>query len=166
MVGVEIFGGRGHERRRLAAVQRDLQPSRDRFRDLILDSEDVGHVAVVALRPEMVAIAHFHQLDGDPEAIPSLADAPLSTIATLSFAPTSARSTARPRNAMDDVRAATRRPASWASALLISSAIPSLRYSNSGSPLGFANGKTAIDSASAKITTASSTARTGSANGE
>src|SRR5438445_7810637 len=29
---------------------------------------------IVALRPEMVAVTHFHQLGGDAEAVPGLAD--------------------------------------------------------------------------------------------
>ena len=49
---------------------------------------------------------------------------------------------------------------------MMSSAIPSLRYSNSGLALRFANGRTAIDSASPPLGAASSRARTASANWE
>jgi hypothetical protein len=47
-----------------------------------------------------------------------------------------------------DVRAATRRPASWVSALMMSSEMPSEKYSFSGSPLMLANGSTAIERSS------------------
>src|SRR6266849_5879936 len=87
---------------------------------------------------------------------PALRTLPSSTVATLSFDPTSARSIAGPRNANDEVRAATRKPGSWVRALMISSAMPSLKYSNSGSPLRFANGKTAIDSPPSPSVVASS----------
>ena len=55
------------------------------------------------------------------------------------------RSSFFPLNENADVLAATRKSGSWASALMISSAIPSLKYSFSGSVLMFANGNTAMD---------------------
>src|SRR2546427_6592823 len=50
-----------------------------------------------------------------------------------------------PRKANAEVRAVTLSPGMWVSALMISSARPSLKYSFSLSALIFANGKTAID---------------------
>ncbi len=47
---------------------------------------------------------------------------------------------------------------------MISSAMPSLKYSNSGSPLRFANGKTAIDSPPSPSVVASSRAVRAAAN--
>ena len=55
------------------------------------------------------------------------------------------RSSFFPLNENADVRAATCRPGSCVSALMISSAMPSLKYSFSGSVLMFANGSTAIE---------------------
>ncbi len=49
-------------------------------------------------------------------------------------------------------------------ALMISSAMPSLKYLNSGSPLRFANGNTAIDSPSAPSAVGSARAAKASAN--
>src|SRR5262249_4679683 len=51
----------------------------------------------------------------------------------------------RPLNENADVRAATCSPGSCASALMISSEMPSEKYSFSASPLMLANGNTAID---------------------
>jgi hypothetical protein len=50
-----------------------------------------------------------------------------------------------PRNAKAEVRAVTFKPGMRVSALMISSAKPSLKYSSSGPRLIFANGSTAID---------------------
>ena len=58
-------------------------------------------------------------------------------------------STDLPLNENDDVRAATWRPSICVSALMISSEIPSLKYSFSGSGLMLAKGSTAIDGGSA-----------------
>ena len=48
-------------------------------------------------------------------------------------------------NANDEVREATCKPGTLASALMISSVIPSLKYSFSGSALMLASGSTTID---------------------
>src|ERR1700746_2394813 len=50
-----------------------------------------------------------------------------------------------PLNANADVREATRNACALLNALMISSAMPSLKYSFSGSALMFTNGRTAID---------------------
>ena len=49
--------------------------SGDVLRDLLLDREDVLHLAVVARRPEAVAGADVGELHRDPEAVARLADA-------------------------------------------------------------------------------------------
>ena len=81
--------------------------------------------------------------------LPDLRTLPSSTVATLSLAPTSAMSIPFSRNRKDDERAATWRPSNCVSALMISSVMPSLKYSLSGSALMLANGSTAIDFAPA-----------------
>ena len=45
-----------HERR-LRSGKRHLQRGRDGLRDFVLHVEQVRHLAVVALRPEMIAVA-------------------------------------------------------------------------------------------------------------
>ena len=59
-------------------------------------------------------------------------------------APIARTSCAFPLSANTDVRDATRSPSTFASALISSSVIPSLRYSLSGSGLALTNGRTAI----------------------
>src|SRR5438094_5696669 len=76
MIRIETSRGWRDERRLLAA-ECDLQPRRDRLGDLVLDREDIGHLAVVPLRPQMVSIGHLHELDADPQPVPRLAHAAL-----------------------------------------------------------------------------------------
>ncbi len=75
--------------------------------------------AAEALRPEVVAVGHADELDGDPQAITGLAHAPF------------------------EHRAVTRSPSSCARALRISSAMPSQKYSWSRAGLMSAKGRTA-----------------------
>ena len=69
---------------------------------------------------------------------------PSSTSDASSSAPIARTSCAFPLSANTDVRDATRRPSTLASAWINSSVIPSLRYSLSGSGLEFTNGRTAM----------------------
>ncbi len=77
--------------------------------------------------------------------LPDLRTLPSSTVATLSFCATVARSTSLPLKKNADVRDATRRPRIFASTLSSSSARPSAKYSFSLSWLRLTNGNTAID---------------------
>src|SRR6267143_1636340 len=77
--------------------------------------------------------------------LPALRTLPSSTVLTLSCSPTRRMSWFLPLNANADVRAATRNAWILVSALMISSAMPSVKYSFSGSALMFTNGSTAID---------------------
>lgn len=77
--------------------------------------------------------------------LPILRTLPSSTVETFSFRPTSPRSSFFPLRANDTVREATRNDWIFVSALMISSAIPSVKYSFSGSGLMFAKGITAMD---------------------
>ena len=70
---------------------------------------------------------------------------PSSTVATFSFRAMPPMSSFFPLNAKDEVRAATRSAWILVSALMISSAMPSVKYSFSGSALMLTNGRTAID---------------------
>ena len=63
---------------------------------------------------------------------------------TPSFSPICRTSTSLPLKANDEVREATCMPGTLASALMISSVMPSLKYSFSGSALMLASGSTAI----------------------
>src|SRR5665647_301954 len=76
---------------------------------------------------------------------PILRTPPSRTVETFSLRPISPMSSFFPLNANDDVRDATRSDWIRDRALMISSAIPSAKYSFSGSALMFANGSTATD---------------------
>src|SRR6187455_2213147 len=49
------------------------QPDSERFhngsRDLILDGKQIPHVALISLRPYLIAIRHAYQLGGNPDSI-------------------------------------------------------------------------------------------------
>ena len=76
---------------------------------------------------------------------PALRTLPSSTVATLSLCPTSRRSTSLPLKENADVRAATLRALIRDSAFSSSSAMPSEKYSCSGSLLMLTKGSTAIE---------------------
>src|SRR5205814_7089426 len=76
---------------------------------------------------------------------PDLRTLPSSRFATSSFCPIERRSSFFPLSENEEVRPITRRPSTWASALRISSEMPSEKYSCSLSELRFTNGSTAID---------------------
>ena len=70
----DILGVPTRDRCRLACERR-LDGLDDGRGDVVLDVEDVGHFAVVALGPEVIAIADVHELRGDPQAVPRTPDA-------------------------------------------------------------------------------------------
>jgi hypothetical protein len=61
----------------LPATQDASQRGRDTLGDLVLDGEDIFELAVVALRPALIAVLDVDQLHVDPEAIAGLAHAAL-----------------------------------------------------------------------------------------
>ena len=58
----------------------DLESRGDGLRDLILHREDVRHLAVVALRPEMKTIGDLDELRRDSDAVARLANTPLENM--------------------------------------------------------------------------------------
>ena len=115
------------------------------LRDLVLDREDVVELAVVALRPEQLAVIGGGELRRDRAAArPSAARFPRARTRQSSSAPIARTSCGLPLSANTDVRDATRRPSTLASASISSSVMPSLRYSFSGSGLALTNGSTAM----------------------
>ena len=75
---------------------------------------------------------------------PTLRTLPSSTELTPSFSPICRTSTSLPLKAKEEVREATWMPGTLARALMISSVMPSLKYSFSGSALMLASGRTAM----------------------
>ena len=53
----------------------DLERGDDRLRDLVLQREDVGKIAIVAFRPDVLVVRAVDQLRGDPHAIARFAHA-------------------------------------------------------------------------------------------
>ena len=81
VVGLEVLGRLGGELRLLLRRELDAQRLGDLVRDLVLHLEDVGHLAVVALRPDREAGRRVHELGVDPQPVPGAAQAPLERIA-------------------------------------------------------------------------------------
>ena len=77
--------------------------------------------------------------------LPERRTEPSSTVRTFSCSPIARRSGCLPLNENDEARPATRRSGMVASALRISSVMPSAKNSFSGSALRLANGSTASD---------------------
>ena len=60
--------------------QLDLELLHDRLRDLVLDGEDVGQIAVVAIGPEMRPVLRIDQLRVDADALARLSDAAFENV--------------------------------------------------------------------------------------
>ena len=56
--------------------QRDLQGAGNRLGDVVLDGEDVGQLAVVAFRPQVITVLRVDELCGDADASARPADTP------------------------------------------------------------------------------------------
>src|SRR5262249_60234574 len=80
VVGLQVLGGLGGQRLLLLPRQRDPQGLGDLARDLVLQLEDVLHLAVVALGPAGEVSVGVHELSVDPEPRPAPAKAPAANI--------------------------------------------------------------------------------------
>ncbi len=80
--------------------------------------------------------------------LPALRTLPSSTVRTRNCSPILVMSSCLPLKANEEVRDTTRRASTLLNALMISSAMPSVKYSLSGSALMLANGSTATDGVS------------------
>ena len=70
---------------RSAGQQLDLELGDDRLRDLVLDQEDVGQIAVISLGPKMTAVPAVDQLGRDANSRPRLSNAAFEDIAHAQF---------------------------------------------------------------------------------
>src|SRR6516162_208998 len=84
---VEALRGLARGAFALAAVECRLDRRRDARGDLVLYSEDVGQVAIVALGPEMPASGGFDQLCRHPHQVACLAHAALEHVAHAELPP-------------------------------------------------------------------------------
>ena len=102
------------------------------------------------LIPEVGASLSLDQLRGDAHSPAGLAHRALEQIAHAQLRTIRLTSTACPLYAKLELAAMTNSQRMRASAVIISSTMPSVKYSCSGSPLRFWNGNTAIDGLSGK----------------
>src|SRR5262249_7509619 len=58
---------------RLPALKRDLKPLRNRACDFVLDREDIFHLTIITLRPQVISVRGIHQLCGDAQPVVSSA---------------------------------------------------------------------------------------------
>jgi len=84
-VGLDVVGRRLGDGLALLRQQLDLQLLHDRVRDLVLDCEDVGEVAIEAVGPDVPAVLAVDQLAGDPDPPAGLADAALEDVPDAEF---------------------------------------------------------------------------------
>ena len=131
--------------RRWSTGQPRFQGGTNRVGDVILHCEDIRELTVEPLGPQMTAIGRGDELRGHAKAVARPADAALENVVTPSASAIRRTSVFCPLKANADVRAMTLSPGIWASALIISSARPSPKYSLSLPGLMSANGSTAID---------------------
>ncbi len=75
IVRLDVVGASARHPPALLGRQRDLERGDDLTRDLVLDLEDVGQLAVVALGPDVAAGRPVDQLGRDPDAVAGLAHA-------------------------------------------------------------------------------------------
>jgi hypothetical protein len=61
--------------RRAEALQSQLERAGDRLRQLLLDLEDIVHITLEGLGPELIPVARVHQLGAEPEAVSCPPDA-------------------------------------------------------------------------------------------
>src|ERR1700730_404398 len=64
VVGVDVDGAESSHREFLALAQDHPQRLDDRLRDILLDREDVFHLAVVFLGPQVIAVGDIYELRG------------------------------------------------------------------------------------------------------
>ena len=114
--------------------------------DSVLELENVGQVTLKPVGPKMCTGGRIDELTGDPHARRGLAHAALQHVAHAEFAPDLPDVTATcPCRRKLELRAMTNSQRMRDSAVMMSSTMPSAKYSCSGSPLMFWNGSTAID---------------------
>lgn len=118
-----------HGRLRLAPPhQLRLQRLDDACRDRVLDREDVRQIAVEAVGPDRLAVLDVHDLGSHPELAAGGTDAALEQVPDAHVFAICPRSTIVARAWKVEVRGATRSPSTRASAVRISSAMPSQKY--------------------------------------
>jgi hypothetical protein len=81
IVGLWVTGQHPTQSTQLALGELHGQDGNDLPGHIVLDSEDVANLAVVAFGSDVVSGGCIHQLGGDPHPVPGPLDAPLQDIA-------------------------------------------------------------------------------------
>ena len=149
VVRLEVLGRLGRERLLLLRRQRDAQRLGDLARDLVLQLEDVLHLAVVALGPDREIRLRVDQLRVDAQPRARAAQAAGEHVRAPSCWPICAGVTGLSRYASTVGRENIFKPLIFESSVMMSSVMPSRKYSSSFTPLRFSKYSTAIDCSAA-----------------
>ena len=102
-------------------------------------------VAIVTLRPKVAAISPVNQLTGNADRAPAFADAAFNDKITPQRSPDFLHIHMLALVGVDGVARHHTQPDTFDRSVMMSSVMPSLKYSCSGSPLMLTNGRTAMD---------------------
>src|SRR5687767_1550261 len=69
IVRLHVHGARLFDLLLLALAEYDAERFNDRLRDVVLNREHILHLAIVSLRPELIAVGDIHQLRSDAQSI-------------------------------------------------------------------------------------------------
>ena len=122
-----------------------LELTHDRMGDFVLYGKDVGQIPVVPRGPQMAARGSVNQLTSDADTLPGLAHTALQKISHSKFFRRLFKAHRLSFVVKDEFRPTTKRLDIWERSVMMSSVIPSEKYSCSGSPLMLVKGRTAID---------------------
>ena len=136
VVRPQVVGGLDGQGLLLLRRERDPQGLRDVARDLVLDLEDVRELAVVALRPDGGG-PRLDELRGDAQTVAGAAQAARQHEGAFSCWPTCGPVTDWSRKATTAARGKTRSSLIFDSSVMMSSVMPSRKYSSSLAPLRF-----------------------------
>ena len=112
--------------------------------NLILDSKDILKLSIVAFRPQMIAVGNIDELRRHPQPVARFAYAAFQHSVDLQLASDLADVLVFAFKEKEEVRDATRSALTLLRALMISSAMPSLKNSFSGSLLILTKASTAM----------------------
>ena len=143
-IGLRIVSSARRQSPSSRRAEGELQLIDDGVGQFFLDGEDIGEVAIVAVGPEMVAVCRIDQLPGNANAAVRHADAALKHVADAEFLREllhldRAALVGKGGVARNDLEARY-----LERSVMMSSVIPSEKYSWSGSPLMLVKGRTAM----------------------
>ena len=151
VVGREIVGGTFRRSANFGCLQSRFNHTCDADRHLVLKLEYVFERTVEPIGPEMRASSCIDQLPGDAHPLACLANRAFQHVSDTEFATDLLHVDRLAFVGEGRIPGDDEQPTDAAmSAVMISSTMPSAKYSCSGSPLIFWNGSTAIDGLSGR----------------